>query len=44
MLWRLVEVETRESSERASEAYGEPLENVMTFGFLGHLLMAAEDD
>ena len=42
--WRLAEAELRESSERASEAYGEPLENVTTFRYLGRVLTAVDDD
>ena len=34
----------RESSERAFKAYGEPLENVTTFRYLGRLLEAGDDD
>ena len=34
----------RESSERAFEEYGEPLENVMTFRYLGRVLTAGSDD
>ena len=41
---RLSEVETRKSSERAFEAYGEPLENVTTFRYLGQVLTAGDDD
>ena len=41
---RLAEAETRESSERAFEAYGEPLENVTTFRYLGQVLTAGDDD
>ena len=33
-----------ESSERAFEAYGEPLENVVAFRYLGRVLMAGDDD
>ena len=35
---RLVEEELRESSERAFQAYGEPLETLMSFKYLGRLL------
>ena len=41
---RLAEAETRESLERASEAYGEPLENVTTFRYLGWVFTAGDDD
>ena len=39
-----MEVETRESSEQAFEAYGEPIQNVLTFRYLGSVLTAGEDD
>ena len=41
---RLAEAETREISERDLEAYGEPLENVTTFSYLGQVLTAGDDD
>ena len=41
---RLAEAETREISKRAFEAYGEPLENVTPFRYLGRVLTAGEDD
>ena len=41
---RLAEAEMQESLERASEAYGEPLENVTTFIYLGRVLIAVYDD
>ena len=41
---RLLETEMRESSEKAFEAYGEPLENVTTFRYLGRVLTEREDD
>ena len=41
---RIVEVELRESSERASEAYGYPLENVTTFRYLVQVLTTVDDD
>ena len=34
----------RESSERAFEAYREPIQNVSTFRYLGRVLMDGEDD
>ena len=34
----------RASSERAFKAYGEPLENVTTFRYLGRVVTAGEDD
>ena len=39
---RLAEAELRESSERAFDAYGEPLENVTTFLYLGRVLTAGD--
>ena len=41
---RLAEAETRESSERAFEAYGEPIQNVLAFRYLGRVLTAGDDD
>ena len=41
---RLAEAETRESSERDFEAYGEPIHNVLEFRYLGRVLTAREDD
>ena len=41
---RLVEADLREISERAFEAYGEPLENVTAFRYLGWVLTAGDDD
>ena len=41
---RLAEVEMRESLERASEAYGEPLDNVTTFRYLGRVSTVVDDD
>ena len=41
---RLAETETRENSERAFKAYGEPMEAVLEFRYLGRLLMATDDD
>ena len=41
---RLAEAEMQESSERAFEAYGEPLENVTTFRYLGQVLTAGYND
>ena len=40
---RLAEAELRESSERAFEAYGEPLENVTVFRYLVRVLTAGDD-
>ena len=42
--WRLAEAEMRESSERAFEAYGELLDNVTTFRYLGRVLKAGDYD
>ena len=39
-----MEAELREILERAFEAYGEPLENVTTFRYLGRVLTAGGDD
>ena len=41
---RLAETETRESSERALEAYGDPIKNVSAFKYLGRVLTAGDDD
>ena len=41
---RLAEVELRESTERAFEAYGAPLENVKTFKYMGRVMTAGYDD
>ena len=41
---RLAEAEMRASSERAFEAYMEPLENVTAFRYLGRVLTAGDDD
>ena len=41
---RLAEADMRESLERAFETYGEPLENVKTFRYLGWVLTAGDDD
>ena len=41
---QIAEAETRESSERAFEAYGEPLEKVKTFRYLGRVLTAGDND
>ena len=41
---RLVEAETRETLERASEAYGAPIEIVTEFKYLGRILTATEND
>ena len=41
---RLVEAETRESSERAFEAYREPINNVSAFRYLVRVLAAGDND
>ena len=41
---RLAEEELRERSERAFQAYGEPLVNVTTFRYLGRVMTAGDDD
>ena len=41
---RLAGAELRESSDRAFEEYGEPLENVTVFRYLGQVLTAGDDD
>ena len=41
---RLAEAELRERLERAFEAYGEPLEDVTAFRYLGQVLTALDDD
>ena len=40
---RLAEAELRESSERSFEAYGEPLDNVTAFRYLGRVFTAGDD-
>ena len=41
---RLVGGELSESTDRSYEAYGAPLENVMTFKYLGRVMTAGDDD
>ena len=41
---RLAETGTRKNSERDFKAYGEPMEAVSEFGYLGRLLTATDDD
>ena len=41
---RLDETELRENSERAFHAYGQPVEAVSEFWYLGRLLTATDDD
>ena len=40
----LAEEELRDSTERAFEAYGAPLENVTAFRYLERVMMAGDDD
>ena len=40
----LVEAELRDSTERAFEAYGKPLETVATFKYLGRVMTTGDDD
>ena len=39
-----MEAETWESTERAFEAYGEPIKNVSAFTYLGRVLTAKDED
>ena len=39
-----MEADLRESTERAFEAYREPLKNVTAFKYLGRVFMAVDDD
>ena len=41
---RLDETETRENSKWAFKAYGEPMEAVSEFKYLGRILTAIDDD
>ena len=41
---RLADEELREILERAFQAYGEPLENVSAFRYLGRVMTAGDDD
>ena len=41
---RLAETETRENLERAFHAYGQLMEAVLEFRYLGRLLTATDDD
>ena len=41
---RLAELEIRERSEQAFEAYGKPIQNVLTFRYLGRVLTVGDDD
>ena len=40
----MAEAELRDSTERAFEAYGKPLETVTTFKYLGRVMTAGDDD
>ena len=44
MGWNKSEEELRESSERAFEVYGEPLENETAFIYLGRVMITGDDD
>ena len=41
---RLAEAEPRESTERVFGAYGDPLENMTAFKYLGRVLTTVDDD
>ena len=41
---RLAKAETRESLERAFDAYGEPIQNVLAFRYRGRVLTAGDYD
>ena len=41
---RLAEAETRDSTERAFEAYGVPINNLTEFKYLGRVLSEGDDD
>ena len=41
---RMAEVELRDSTERAFEAYGKPLENVLAFNYLGRVMTAGDNN
>ena len=40
----MAEAELRDSTERAFDAYGKPLETVSTFKYLGRVMTAGDDD
>ena len=40
---RVVEEDMRESAERAFQAYGKPLETVISFKYMGKVLTEADD-
>ena len=41
---RMAEAELRDSTERAFEAYGKPLETVSTLKYLGRVMTTGDDD
>ena len=41
---RISEAETRESSDKDFDTYGEPIQNVSTLIYLGRMLTAGDDD
>ena len=41
---RPTEEELRDSSERALHAYGEPLETVTSFKYMGRMMTSGDDD
>ena len=41
---RIAEAELRDSTERAFEAYGKPLETVATFKYMGRVMTAGDDN
>ena len=41
---RMAEAELRDSTERAFEAYGKPLDNVSAFKYLGRVITMEDDD
>ena len=41
---RIAEAELRDITERAFEAYGKPMETVLTFKYLGRVMTAGDDD
>ena len=41
---RMAETELRESTERAFEAYGRPIEAVHSFKYLGRIMTVGDDD
>ena len=41
---RMAEAELRDSTERTFEAYGKPLDTVLTFKYLGQVMTAVDDN